>query len=370
MAEKTEKPTSKKRKDSSKKGQSFKSKDLITTVILLTGGCFLAYAFSFKDFTYFYSMVLLYNIPAGMNDFLYCLARIFSLLTLPFIAVCALAGIAATLLQTRGVIATKAIKLNLKALNPAEGVKKIFSIRTIKELVKSICYLMVFSVTCYFILNDDIRMTLTIYRSNIEGLIVAGISLALKALLLFVGLSLIVLVADFIAEYFIHFKDLKMDKHEVKQEYKENEGNPQIKSARRQAHQEFLSGEEMAAVSNSSVVMANPTHIAMAIYFNPEVAALPFIALRCTNIKARAAIAYAEEIGIPVVRNIRLTRRLFRDYGQYTFISLNDDLLMEVLDILIWLRQVESRGMAEMGYDAQEPHPISQAPEAQPPEES
>lgn len=94
--------------------------------------------------------------------------------------------------------------------------------------------------------------------------------------------------------------------------------------------------------------MANPTHIAMAIYFNPEVASLPFIALRCTNMKAKAAIAYAEKIGVPVVRNIPLTRRLYRTYSQYSFISLNDDVLIDVMDILIWLRQVEAAGMAQM----------------------
>ena len=138
-----------------------------------------------------------------------------------------------------------------------------------------------------------------------------------------------------------------MDKHEVKQEHKESDGNPQIKSARRRAHQEILSGEEMAAVRNSRVVMANPTHIAIAIYFNPEVASLPFIALRCTNMKAKAAIAYAEEIGVPVVRNIPLARRLYCTYSQYSFISLNDDVLLDVMDILIWLRQVETAGMTQ-----------------------
>lgn len=348
MAEKTEQPTSKKRKDSSKKGQTFKSKDLITTVILLAGIHYLAYGMSFSDFTQFYSMALMYNTQIGINDFLMGLMRIFFLLSLPFIALCALVGMAATLLQTKFTIASEAIKLNFKALNPVEGVKKIFSMRTIKDLVKSICYLVVFAATCYSLINNDLRQALTLYRTDIAGLIACWVSLTLKAVLVFIGWSVFVLIADFIVEYFLHFKDLKMDKHEVKQERKESDGNPQIKSARRRAHQEILSGEEMAAVRNSEVVMANPTHIAMAVYFNPEVASLPFIALRCTNMKAKAAIAYAEEIGVPVVRNIPLTRRLYRTYSQYSFISLNDDVLIDVMDILIWLRQVETAGMAQM----------------------
>lgn len=365
MAEKTEQPTSKKRKDSSKKGQTFKSKDLITTVILLTGIFYLAYGMSFSDFTHFYSMTLLYSTQIGINDFLMGLMRIFFLLSLPFIALCALVGMAATLLQTGFSIATEAIKLNFKALNPVEGVKKIFSMRTVKELVKSVCYLIVFAATCYCLIHNDLRQALTLYRTDIAGLIACWVSLTLKAVLVFIGWSIFVLIADFIVEYFLHFKDLKMDKHEVKQERKESDGNPQIKSARRRAHQEILSGEEMAAVRNSEVVMANPTHIAMAIYFNPEVASLPFIALRCTNMKAKAAIAYAEKIGVPVVRNIPLTRRLYRTYSQYSFISLNDDVLIDVMDILIWLRQVEAAGMTQMAAADEEAE--STLPESQQP---
>lgn len=344
MAEKTEQPTSKRRKDSAKKGQTFKSKDLITTLILVVGIYFIAHAMSFGPFITFYTLLLRQPTGIGINDFLLALAQIFFLLSLPFIAVCTIVGFAATLLQTGFAIATEAIKLNFKALNPVEGVKKIFSMRTVKELVKSLCYLVVFAATCHSLIHNDLRQALTLYRADIPGLVAVWVSLAVKAVLVFIAWSIFVLLADLLVEYFLHFKDMKMDKHEVKQEHKESDGNPQIKSARRRAHQEILTGEEMAAVRNSEVVMANPTHIAMAIYFNPEMASLPFIALRCTNMKAKAAIAYAEKIGIPVVRNISLTRRLYHAYSQFSFISLNDDLLMDVMDILIWLRQVEAAG--------------------------
>ncbi|HFT1247926.1 TPA: EscU/YscU/HrcU family type III secretion system export apparatus switch protein [Escherichia coli] len=345
MAEKTEQPTSKRRKDSAKKGQTFKSKDLVTTLILLSGVYFLAHVMSFRRFTSYYTMILLHGSQIGMNDFMLELVRIFFLLSLPFIAVCVLMGFAATFLQTRFSIATEAIRLNFKALDPVAGAKKMFSMRTLKELVKSLCYLIVFVVTCYSLIHNDLRQVLVLYHADMGGLIINWVSLAVKAVLVFIGWSLFVLLADFIVEYFLHIKDLKMEKHEVKQERKESDGNPQIKSARRRAHQEILSGEDMAAVRNSEVVMANPTHIAIAIYFNPQVASLPFVALRCTNMKARAVIAYAEKIGVPVVRNIALTRRLYHTYRQFSFISLNDDVLIDIMEVLIWLRQVEQAGI-------------------------
>ncbi len=79
---------------------------------------------------------------------------------------------------------------------------------------------------------------------------------------------------------------MKTDKHEVKQERKELDGNHEIKRARRRAHHEILSDEEQTAIRNSEVVMANPTHIAVAIYFNMDVAYLPFISLRYSKMKA------------------------------------------------------------------------------------
>lgn len=347
MAEKTEKPTDKRRKDSAKKGQTFKSKDLTTTVCLLVGIYFITHFLNFKDFISLYSMAMLHNSDMSISDFLIELTRVFFVMAFPLIAVFCITGFAMTLLQTRFSIATEAIKLNLKALNPIEGLKKIFSMRTIKELVKSMLYLVVFIATVYLLLKNDLKQALAVVHGGLNELITQWTALALKAVLTFMACSVIVLLADFMVEYFLHFKDLKMDKHEVKRERKENDGNPEIKGARKRIHQEILSGEEMSAIRNSEVVMANPTHIAIAIYFNPEVATLPFIAFRATHQKAKAAIAYAEKIGIPVVRDIPLTRRLYKTYRQYSFISLNDEALMGIMNILIWLRQVEVAGMEQ-----------------------
>lgn len=341
MAQKTELPTEKKRKDSARKGQTLKIKDFTTTIILLSGSYFLCYYVNFDDFIDFYTGVLNDSESLNITDFIMGMTSILFKLVFPFIAICCLSGIAATLMQTRFSIASEGLKLNFKALNPVEGIKKIFSLRTLKECVKSVCYFIVFLCTCYSLLDSDLKKILAIHNGGIIQLAASMLSLTVKAVTVFAGWGAFVLCAEFIAEYFLHIKDLKMEKHEVKQERKETEGNPQIKNARRRAHQEILSGEERAAIRNSSVVMANPSHIAVAIYFNPEVAPLPFIALRVTNFKAKSAISYAEKNGIPVVRNVLLTRRLYHSYSQYSFISLDDCDLMLVMEILIWLRQVE-----------------------------
>lgn len=347
MAEKTEKPTEKRRRESAQKGQSFKVKDVTTTVVLVSGMAYLGYGMNFQPFIAFYNNVVLNDESLSYQAYLISLAMLFMKLTLPIVAVCFVAGTFSTLLQTRMVLATKAIKLNFDALNPVKGLKRIFNLRTVKELVKTLCYVAVFVVSVNYFQSHYLKELLSTYHGNIWQVIRLWTELAVKLVFIYVGVSLIVLLLDGLCEYFLQFKDMKMEKHEVKQEHKENEGNPEIKSARRNAHFELLSGSEQAAICSSEMILANPTHIALGIFFNPDVAMLPFITLRATNMKARAIIAYAEKVGVPVVRSIPLARRLYKNYTVHSFISLNDNDLIEIMRILIWLKQVESAGQPD-----------------------
>lgn len=341
MAEKTEKPTEKKRRDSAKKGQTFRSRDLVATAVLISGIFFLGSGLDFGPLIDLYSAALLYNDKMTVIWYSTQLFLVLLQMCLPFIILCIVVGFATTLLQTKFSIASEALRLNFKALNPIEGFKRIFSLRTAKDFVKSFLYLGVLFGTCYTLVVNELKYILSVYHGTLIQLITYWVSVTIKSILLFILWSLLVLLAEFIVEYFLYIKEMKMDKHEVKQERKELDGNPEIKRARRRAHHEILSSEERTAIRNSEVMMANPTHIAVAIYFNMDVAYFPFISLRCSNMKAQAAIAYAEKKGVPVVRDVKLARRLYSSYTTYSFISINDDALMAVMDILIWLRRVE-----------------------------
>ncbi|WP_440862870.1 EscU/YscU/HrcU family type III secretion system export apparatus switch protein [Symbiopectobacterium purcellii] len=341
MAEKTEKPTEKKRRDSAKKGQTFRSRDLVATAVLISGIFFLGSGLDFGPLIDLYSAALLYNDKMTVIWYSTQLVLVLLQMCLPFLILCIVVGFATTLLQTKFSIASEALRLNFKALNPIEGFKRIFSLRTAKDFVKSFLYLGVLFGTCYTLVVNELKYILSVYHGTLMQLITYWVSVTIKSILLFFLWSLLVLLAEFIVEYFLYIKEMKMDKHEVKQERKELDGNPEIKRARRRAHHEILSSEERTAIRNSEVMMANPTHIAVAIYFNMDVAYFPFISLRCSNMKAQAAIAYAEKKGVPVVRDVKLARRLYSSYTTYSFISINDDALMAVMDILIWLRRVE-----------------------------
>ncbi|HBA2893023.1 TPA: histidine kinase [Escherichia coli] len=156
------------------------------------------------------------------------------------------------------------------------------------------------------------------------------------------GSMIIVLIFDFIAEYFLFMKDMKMDKQELKREYKEQEGNPEIKSKRRERHQEILSEQLKSDVSNSRLMIANPTHIAIGIYFKPHLSPIPLISVRETNEVALAVRKYAKEIGIPIITDKKLARKIYATHRRYDYVSFEN--IDEILRLLLWLEDVENAG--------------------------
>lgn len=342
MAEKTEQPTEKKLRDSARKGQTFKSKDLTAAIVLFSGIAFIGSGFSLADFSGFVQNILLYPGAIDVHTYMNSLLKLYFSMVLPIIGVCLFSGALFALFQSKFQLATEAIKLDFSSVNPISGFKKIFSMRSVKEIIKALLYLVVFCTAIYIFYFIYKREVFMIYRSSIPTVIHSFLSMGVAFVFIFLGTSLLVLIFDALTEYFLHVKDQKMEKHEVKKEYKESEGNPEIKSARKQAHFELLSGQMKSNVESSEFVMANPTHIAIAIYFDPDVVDLPFISVRASNAQALAVIAYAEEIGIPVVRDVRIARNIYFNHQLYSFVR--DDALIDVMRILLWLKQVEFSG--------------------------
>ncbi|WGM06480.1 EscU/YscU/HrcU family type III secretion system export apparatus switch protein [Arsenophonus nasoniae] len=175
---------------------------------------------------------------------------------------------------------------------------------------------------------------------NIESVFIVWKELVSNFIIILLLSSFIILILDAVAEYFIHIKDLKMDKNEVKREYKEQEGNPEIKSKRKELHVEILSEQVKSDIESSKFMIANPTHIIIGIYLNPQIVAIPMVSVLETNQRALAARAYAEKEGVPVIENIVLARRIYNTHQLYSFINLEE--IGEVIKILSWLQKVEN----------------------------
>lgn len=342
---KTEKPTQKKLKDAAQKGQSFKSKDLVIACLLLIG---MEYVINITTFDNVGDIIVSVIDDGFINELheyslmvLWQGVKIF----LPFLVLCIASSMFPTLLQTGFLIATKAMKINFDAVNPAKGIKKFFSLRVLKDAIKSCLYLICFVMAgaLFWDLNKKLIMS-QVYASPRQLIITWG-ELFHSLITLCLACIALVIVLDALAEFFLYIKDNKMDKQEVKREYKEQEGNPEVKSQRKQLHHELLSEQMKSDIKNSKAIITNPTHIAVGLYLNPDVLPLPFISVMETNHRALVVKKYAKEVGVPIIENVRLARLIHRTHKRYSFVNL--EAIEEVLKLLQWLEQVENAWKGE-----------------------
>ncbi|WDB57591.1 EscU/YscU/HrcU family type III secretion system export apparatus switch protein [Escherichia albertii] len=345
MANKTEKPTDKKLKDASKKGQILKSRDLTVSLIMLVGTLYLGYVFDVHHIMSILEYILDHNAKPDIWDYFKAIGIGWLKTIVPFLLVCMFTTILVSWFQSKMKLATEAIKLKFDSLNPINGLKKIFSLKTLKEFVKAILYIVFFCLAIRVFWGNNKSLLFKTLDGDIISLLSDwGEMLFLLVLYCLVSM-IIILIFDYIAEYFLFMKDMKMDKQEVKREYKEQEGNPEVKSKRRERHQEILSEQLKSDVSNSRLMIANPTHIAIGIYFKPNLSPIPLISVRATNQVALAIRRYAQEIGIPVITDKKLARKIYTTHRRYDYVSFEN--LDEILRLLLWLEDVENAGQLD-----------------------
>jgi type III secretion YscU/HrpY family protein len=338
-ASKTEKPTDKKRRDAAKKGQTFKAKDLATTCLMLFGIIYLIDDTTLTQVMETYKRIIASDYAANMQDYAAELGWLMLRIIGPVIVVCFIASAVPTLVLTGVSLASEALKLNFDALNPINGFKKLFSLRTVKDTVKAMLYLGCFAIAFWVLWVTQRQLIFAQLFAAPKDLFSIWAHLLLVLIITFIGCILLIVALDALCEYWLYIKDLMMDKESVKREHKEQDGNPEIKSRRRDLHFELLSEQVRSDIRNSRVIVANPTHIAVGIYFRPEISMRPFISLMETNQRALAVRAYAEKVGVPVITDIPLARRIYKTHQRYSLIQMEE--IENVLRLLIWLEQVE-----------------------------
>jgi type III secretion protein U len=144
---------------------------------------------------------------------------------------------------------------------------------------------------------------------------------------------------DYFFQKYQHIKQLKMSKDEVKREYKESEGDPQIKGKRKQLHQELMANSNVQRTRKATVVVTNPTHLAIAIYYEEKDNVLPIVIAKGEDHVAKRMIAAAREEGIPVMQNIPLARAIYADVPVDRYIP--SDLIEPMAEVLRWVKSLK-----------------------------
>lgn len=346
MGEKTEKATSKKLRDARKKGQVAKSQDFpaaFTFVIsMLTTLWMLGFLYdnlgevtisTFKAVT---QPDLEQTIPAVFAHAFY----VIFITSVPIMMIVAFAGCAVSFLTTGPTWAPEVFKFDIKKFNPVDNLKSKFKMKTLVELIKSLLKIFIASYLVYGIMVSSFPVLIRTASLPFEASMAVYVHF-LYEVIIKVGIFFVV-IAVFDLAYQKHSfgKEMMMEKFEVKQEYKDSEGDPHIKSKRKQIAHEIAHGEGPGAgAARAKAVVTNPTHLAIALGFDKEEDAAPYILCMGQGHVAERIIKIAEDNKVPIVRNIPLAHKLWEESKLYEYVP--EETYEVVAEILRWISSLE-----------------------------
>ena len=358
--EKTELPTPKKLRDARKKGQVCSSRDVVSTAILVVMMvvCALLVSSVYGDFDQLTEMIgrLAGRQAADAVRLVGCDAVVMVVFhSFVFVTVAAVVAIAANLCQIGFLFAAEPIKPNLTKLNPAEGFKRIFSAKNFFEFAKN-CFKVTFlGYLIYRLVMASYEELLTLCYGEVAELLPVLASL-MKRLAVYTAFGYVLIaVVDRLFQQKNFLRQMMMTKSEVKREYREMEGSPEIKNEQRRLRNEILFGPDLTvATRKSDVVVANPTHLAVGIRYRKEEAPLPKVTVKGSDREAALIRKVALEEGIPIMEDVPLARRLFAETNIEDFIPIG--LVKPVAEVLKWVKRLneakrEERELESVRFD-------------------
>jgi flagellar biosynthetic protein FlhB len=304
-------------------GNVFKSQDLITAIGLI------AVFYTLMAFAplYWHELATLFilifeQIPhAHLNDMGWQYIAVITLkatviLGLPLVFISAFVGIITNVAQVGPLLATKAIGPKFDKLNPVNGFKGIFSQRTIIELIKNLIKIGILSYLAYTVVADMLAEILNAGSTDNIFTVLYLLKKLLDKLMLLVAVAFLSIAAfDFLYQRNKYMKDQKMSLKELKDEFKQSEGDPHVKAALRQRRMEMMQQRMLEAVPTADVVTTNPIHVAVALKYNraeDNTQGAPVVVAKGAELFARQIKAIAHANNIPVIENPPLARALYQ----------------------------------------------------------
>ncbi|KGK86112.1 fused FliR family export protein/FlhB family type III secretion system protein [Clostridium sp. HMP27] len=316
--DKTEEATPHKLNEAKKKGQVAKSKEaslaltlLACTLIITALGNYIVEGL--KDTIIHFLTNFLY-MELSYNNLFYItfitLTRV-AMLVLPVMIPIMIMGIAANLMQTGIMFTKEPIKPDFKKLNPISGIKRMFSVRTLVELVKDVLLITVVGYIGYKFIMENYTKILNLYNLRFSVLIEA-IKELIQSIFFKVTLVLVALaLGDYIFQRRQFKKDMRMTKQEIKEEFKQQEGDPQVKGKIKQKQREMAMSRMMQSIPDASVIVTNPTHLAIALRYKQGKDEAPKVIGKGADYIALKIKEKAREYEIPIIENKPLARMIY-----------------------------------------------------------
>jgi flagellar biosynthetic protein FlhB len=317
--EKTEQATPKRREEAREKGQVAKSRELSSVAVL--GGCLIYFYFGASNMATQLTEMMKTSLRTSGQititiDNIQSLAADLTMQTIvllaPFFIIVMIAGLMGNLLQVGILFSSESIAPKLSKIDPFKGLERLFSLRSLVELVKNILKIAIVGTVAYLTINAEsfkLFSLIDLDAMNILGYIGR---VSFKILFSTSCVLLILAILDYGYQKWEHEKSLKMSLKEIKDENKQTEGDPLIKGRIKRLQRELARKRMMAAVPKADVVITNPTHLAVALRYEPETMNAPCVVAKGADFLAEKIKAIARDSGVPVIENKLVAQVLYK----------------------------------------------------------
>jgi type III secretion protein U len=315
--EKTEEPTQKKLEDAREKGQAAKSQDVSAALVLLSITVLLWVAAEatasrvLAVVTRLFDQLALVDGAYDLNPVIVADTLDALLAVAPFVIVSVLIGIVSQAVQVGLELSFEPISPDFEKVNPGAGLKKLVSLKSVVEFVKTLIKAVALIAVMWAVVRDLLPLLLGSAYLEPAAIAVLGWGAVMRVLGGALLLYLVVGALDFGLQKFLFLREQRMTKDEVKREYKEMEGDPEIKGKRKQLAREYVESAPRQTVPGATVVVTNPTHYAVALRYEPGETPLPLVVAKGTDGEAMEIRRIAESHGVPIIEEPPLARALF-----------------------------------------------------------
>ncbi len=349
--EKTEDATSKKLKDVRNEGNVAKSVEIVTAATLLVLYICLRFAIEFvgerliHTFDTFFSLIpRIVHDGVQIDEFNYLLLQTLldiGLIIAPFLILGFVIAFFSNSLQFKYQITTKPLMPKFNKLNPISGFKRMFSMNTLIELLKSIIKVVAIGYISYSVLVEHVEELFLLYDMSINQGLLLMYDIILELLMKICIVFCVIAAADFMYQKWKFKEDNKMTKQEVKDEFKNQEGDPKVKGQQRQRMQQASMRRMMAAIPEADVVITNPTHFAVALSYESGRGQAPVVVAKGADFLAGRIKDIAREHSVEIVENKPLARMLY--YNVELGAEIPPELYQAVAEVLAYVYQLHNK---------------------------
>lgn len=348
-SDKTEEPTDHKLQEARKKGQIFKSQEIISTCMLLaTAGVLMACggfmfgqiaSFTRETWTDLMSRADLQGRDTPL-DFLWITVRFLKILA-PLLCAAFFMAVLANIAQIQFLFSTEPLQPKLSKINPIQGFKRIISAKSLMELAKQVAKLTIIGWICYKVVKAALPNLINLVMMDLPFTIGLTRSICVEIIKKVIVGCVVIAAVDYLFQKKQFMKEMKMSMQELKDEYKDTEGNPQVKGKLRQLMRQASQGRMMEGAQGANAVVTNPTHLAVALRYEQGVDEAPLVVAKGENLNAVKIKLIAEDHDVPIVENVELARALFSacEVGQ----AIPPELYKGVAEVLAYIFKLKRK---------------------------